>query len=739
MAFRNKRLRKRLFRVLPIVAVLAAILTALVLVSDVEQDTSGFSRNYVWVLVLTGAALVLLFITIVARSYSLARKVRQESPGARLSVRWIRNFLMLSLPPALIVYFFSAWFLTRTVDNWFDVEVETALGDSLALGQEFLAVRTLEVRNQMQRMSLDIEGLEDDPDRLRRALLRRVSTSGPVELSVLEEDGSVISTANFDPLSDLTVHPEDFALVQATELGEYARVEPMADGRQRIRVIRQMPAASPGDPDLLLQAIFPLPDNVTGLTESIQAEYSRFQTVSYLRDSLKQSFLLILTLVLALTVLMAILAALGASRRMVKPISNLATATRKVASGDLDHAVETQSRDELGFLAQSFNEMTEALLKASDEAETARANLQAQGEYLETVLGSLSAGVLTLDSAGRVVRANRAAEQILTLPDGYAAKRQLKELSKTAPFLEPFAEVILNQLKRDRVDWQQEVRLDQPDIALVLLVRGSRLPSMDGEKGGHVVVFDDVTILNQAQRDAAWAEVAKRLAHEVKNPLTPIRLAAERLRMKLMDKLEAKDAEMLDRSASTIVSQVEALGKLVDAFSDYAREPEFERADLDLEKLIRDVVALYRDGYPKLDLQLELCPGPPGLTADGGQIRQLLHNLIRNANEAAEKDGQVAISIRTGQEDVSGEPWLKLQISDNGPGFPKTVLENPFEPYVSFKPNGSGLGLAICRKIVTDHDGKISIGNPSEGGALASILLPLKKILSQDQEHRDTA
>jgi nitrogen fixation/metabolism regulation signal transduction histidine kinase len=739
MAFRNKRLKKRLFRALPIVAVLAAILTALVLVSDVEQDTSGFTRNYVGVLVLTGVALLLLFMTIVARSYSLARKVRKESPGARLSVRWIRNFLMLSLPPALIVYFFSAWFLTRTVDNWFDVEVETALADSLALGQEFLAVRTLEVRNQMQRMSLEIEGLENDPDRLRRALLRHVSSSGPVELSVLEEDGSVISTANFDPLSNLTIHPEDFVLVQATELGEYANVEPTADGQQRIRVIRQMPAASPGDPDLLLQAIFPLPDNVTGLTESIQAEYQHFQTVSYLRDSLKQSFLLILTLVLALTVLMAILAALGASRRMVKPISNLATATHKVASGDLGHAVETQSKDELGFLAQSFNEMTGALLKASDEAETARAKLQAQGEYLETVLGGLSAGVLTLDNEGRIVRANRAAEQILTLPEGYAADRQLKDLSKTAPFLETFAETILGQMDRDRAEWQQEVRLDQSDTALVLLVRGSRLPLMDGEKGGHVVVFDDVTILNQAQRDAAWAEVARRLAHEVKNPLTPIRLAAERLRMKLMDKLEAADGEMLDRSASTIVSQVEALRKLVDAFGDYAREPEFERADLDLEKLVRDVVALYRDGYPNLDLQLDLCPGPPGLTADGGQIRQLLHNLIRNANEAAEEGGQVAISIRSVREEVNGKPWLKLTIADNGPGFPEKVLENPFEPYVSFKTNGSGLGLAICRKIVTDHDGRINISNQSEGGALASIFLPLKEVAHQDHEQHDTA
>jgi nitrogen fixation/metabolism regulation signal transduction histidine kinase len=247
-----------------------------------------------------------------------------------------------------------------------------------------------------------------------------------------------------------------------------------------------------------------------------------------------------------------------------------------------------------------------------------------------------------------------------------------------------------------------------------------------------------VTILNQAQRDAAWSEVAQRLAHEVKNPLTPIRLAAERLRMKLMDKLEPGDGEMLDRATGTIVTQVEALRKLVDAFGDYAREPDIDRIELQMDRLIRDVVALYRDGDPKLELELDLCPGPPGLAADSGQIRQLLHNLIRNASEAT-KTGQAAtIRIRSAQLEQNGEPWLELEVSDEGPGYPENVLENPFEPYRSHKANGSGLGLAICRKIVADHDGRITIGNLDTGGASARILLPLKKDLAPDQAHRET-
>ena len=253
-----------------------------------------------------------------------------------------------------------------------------------------------------------------------------------------------------------------------------------------------------------------------------------------------------------------------------------------------------------------------------------------------------------------------------------------------------------------------------------------------------MVVFDDVTILNQAQRDAAWAEVARRLAHEVKNPLTPIRLAAERLRMKLMDKLEAADGKMLDRATSTIVSQVDALRTLVDAFGDYASEPELNRTELRLDLLVEDVVALYEEGDPSLKISLDLCPGPAGLAADSGQLRQLLHNLIRNATEAAGPGEQADILISSAVIGQDGKSWLQLDIRDHGPGFPETVLEKPFEPYVTHKSSGSGLGLAICRKIVGDHDGRISISNPEDGGAQATVFLPLQAALGPGETHSVT-
>lgn len=725
MAIQNKRLKRRLFRILPVLTALAALLVSLMLVSEVKNEPSGYNRTYLWVLVVTVVALTLLFIAIVMRGLNLFRQVRSETPGARLSLRFVRNFLILSLPPAVVVYFFSVHFLTKTVDSWFDVQVEAALADSLRLGQEFLDTRTLEVRNQLRRIGGNIDPLADAQD-LRRYLLDNVSATGPTDLTLMENDGHVAATVNFNAVGALPERPGDYALLQAQERGEYAAAEPAGDGTLAIRVIQQLPAPAPGRPALMLQAIYPLPDSITALTSSIEREYYRYQNVSYLRSSLKQSFLLILSLVLLMTVLLAILAALAASRRMVAPISRLSEATRRVAAGDLSQAVETGARDELGFLAESFNDMTEALHRASSEAERGRARLQAQGEYLETVLGSLSAGVLTLDKDGVLVRMNRAAGLILGLDAANAVGLSISQLAGRHAGLQPLLELIRGQSERGRLEWQREVRLERTGAPLVLLARGSKLAEFSGESGGQVVVFDDVTVLNQAQRDAAWAEVARRLAHEVKNPLTPIRLAAERLRMKLMDRLQARDAEMLDKSASTIVAQVEALRKLVDAFGDYAREPDLERRPLLLDELVGEVVELYRQADPKLDIELQLCEGPPGLSADAGRLRQLLHNLIRNSSEAV-PDGHAAhIVIRTSQVERNGAPWLQLEVLDQGPGYPEAVLAKPFEPYVTGKPNGTGLGLAICRKIVADHDGAIRISNRSGGGARAVVVLPLR-------------
>ncbi|MBT8058066.1 MAG: HAMP domain-containing protein [Gammaproteobacteria bacterium] len=733
-------MRRLLFRTLPLLALLVALLVALLLVSGVQTDAGDLlgGDGYLWVLLVSVAALAILLWGIGYRLAALIRNVRSGAPGALLAARWVRNFLALSLPPALIVFFFSAWFLSSTIDSWFDVRVEAALADSLQLGQEFLDTRTLEVRNQLVDTAAALSLLEEDGDALRRALLGRVRAAGPSELSIMGTDGTLVATANINALTGLPERPGDFAVVQATQQGEYAAAEPTTDGDLQIRVLLLMPPSYPGSTPQLLQAIYPLPADITTLTGSIEQEYHRYQNVSYLRQSLKQSFLLILTLVLMLTVLLALLAALNASKRMVSPLSRLSTATREVAAGDFGREVATAQRDEIGFLVESFNQMTKALKAASQEAEAGRARLAAQGEYLETVLGNLSSGVLTLDQAGRLITLNESGRQILGLPSGFLAERAdagsdrpgIEDLSRFAPFLAPFAAEITRQTKRERREWQQEVRIDRPGTPLVLLMRGSRLPliapSGDEPTQGQVVVFDDVTVLNQAQREAAWAEAARRLAHEVKNPLTPIRLAAERLHMKLSPKLESDDGDILDRASNTIVSQVEALRKLVDAFGDYAREPELSREPVNLDELVRDVVGLYQQGDARLRFELALEGGAENLAADSGRLRQMLHNLIRNAQEAGDGDA-VHIRIRSALGGEPGQQWLELVIADDGPGFPAMVLENPFEPYVTNKSKGSGLGLAICRKIVSEHDGQIALENDAQGGAKVTIRLPITR------------
>ncbi len=743
----DKRLRRLLSRTLPILAVLATLLVALFLASGLQPDSEGASGQFNLVLGITLVALLILAWSIVYRIVELVRNVRREEPGARLAARWVRNFLVLSLPPALIVFAFSAWFLTRAVDSWFDVQVEDALADSLELGQAFLDNRTLEVRNQLRDIALDVGGLPEGGDLLRRELIENVRSAGPTDLSVTGADGNLLATASINPLAGLPARPDDFALLQARERGEYAAAEPQGEDGLHIRVIQRLPATLSAGTERFLVASYPIPPGLTALTSSIEREYHRYQNVAFLRESLKQSFLLVLTLVLLLTVLLAIFAALHAARRMVAPLYELSKATHKVSEGDLEQEVAAGPNDEIGFLVSSFNEMTQALRDASAAAERSRADLQAQGELLESVLGNLSSGVLTLDESERILTANEACRGVLGLEETTMAGQRLEELQQHAPHLDVFVSAIRHQVARGRKDWQQEIRLTGPGDPVVLLMRGTRVPlleipgiddSADNPRRvspGQVIVFDDVTVLNQAQREAAWAEVARRLAHEVKNPLTPIRLATERLQMKLADKLESADSEMLARASKTIVAQVEALRRMVDAFGDYAREPALSREPIRLDELVREVVTLYQQGDEAAAIKLELCAGPDGLSADAGRLRQMLHNLIRNASQAGSREIAIVSEVHGG----NGQAELKLEVRDNGPGFPQDVLDRPFEPYVTHKQDGSGLGLAICRKIVSEHDGRITLCNQDSGGACVRVTLPLAQPLTSAERKQATA
>jgi len=700
----------RVWRFLPLASVTGLLLAALYLVASVERESDRLGNISLLILLLTAVALLVLLAAIGARLARLLGDLRRGAPGARLRARLVAVFIALALPPVVIVYLFSVEFLDNAVEGWFDTGAEPALADAIELGQLFLDLRTRRARDEIERIAQALPPAEDEDARIDY-LFRHVSTAGPVELSVLTAGGRVETLVHIDPQRMVADLPSAFALAQVTDGQPYSTAE--AGGETlRIRVL------TPLAENTILQGIFPLPREFSPLAERIERAYFRYENIAFLRQRLQQSFVLILSLVLGITALLAMLLAFNAARRLVRPIRDLAEATDLMRAGHFPDTLDVQSRDELGFLVESFNSMARELNRTQQK-------LESQRKYLETVLGRLSAGVIAFDGHHRLAAANRSAEQILGAGLSRLQGLDLDALRDREPRLGAFFDLLARRLDEPGTLWREEIKLEDRQQTLALVCRGSTLPDPEQPgRPGHVVVFDDVTMLDQAQRQAAWAELARRLAHEIKNPLTPIRLAAERLRMKLRGRLDADGSAMVDRAANTIIAQVDALRTLVDAFGDYARDPVVARRPVRLDELIREVVALYQQGDAAPAFELDLCAGPDGLAADSGRLRQMLHNLIRNSREASPGDAP-QLCIRTRRQVLDGRACVQIDIEDEGPGFPDHILAQPFEPHVSRKAGGSGLGLAICHKIVTEHEGRILLSNRQPGGSRVTVLLPL--------------
>ncbi len=720
-----------LSRVLPVLAVVALLLAAILLVTDVQQAGERISALNLWILGLGVLALLFLLSAIGARLYNLLQALRHGTPGAQLTRRLVLIFLLLTIPPVLIVYFFSLEFLEETIDGWLDVGQEQALADSLELGRLFLDLRTLEAQREVRELAINLSSQIEGENNIDwfPLLVNKVSSNGPSELSILDSSGNVLATASIRGIGLKPDRPSDFTLVQILDNGLFAAAEPVNINspnsastdtvleltdvlKIRAAMVLKQPATT-HDPRIL-QAIYFLPESFTVLASSVERAYYQNQTVTFLRQALKVSFVIILTLVLLLSVLLAILAALTAAQRLVRPLTQLAQATGEVAAGRYHQELTTESADELGFLVESFNHM-------SLELEHSRSALEDQRQYLETVLGRLSAGVLSIDGNGRLVTSNTSASDIL----GYALEPWHGQSLNTISNQEPRLHLLFERLEERRHqqgEWREEIKLVGADKPLVLMCRGSQLPGADG---GLVVVFDDVTLLTEAQREAAWAEVAQRLAHEVKNPLTPIRLSAERLGVKLADSLSPDQQKLLEKSTRTIIHQVDALQALVNSFGDYAREPRSILRPVDLHIIVEDVLALYEPVEEAVSFERQLAADPSLAMADPDRLRQILHNLIRNAIEARSQDSRILrIQLATENYSKNQLPGLIFTISDNGPGVRPDLLERIFEPYITSKNRGTGLGLAIVKRIVDQHGGSIRIENLEAGGAVIHLWLP---------------
>ncbi|HTI96480.1 MAG TPA: ATP-binding protein [Rudaea sp.] len=714
------RLTRITRRALPALAVAVLLAAALVLANDAAGGASRLGAWYPWMLGACVLALTTLVAIIVQRLLRLRRELRERAPGATLNRRVLAMLIVLALPPVFVVYGFALNFLDATIETWFNVRMEHAMDDALEIGRVYLDERLQAAQQESAALTRTLHDSADAD--LQKQLDIAIDAQGALQLAVFGKDQSVLATASADPQLLTPAYPDSAALLQVQGNGHYAAAEPLG-ARLVLRVVDPLPATAPGS-ERLLQALYPLPARLQALTTGVEQANFDFQRLKFLRGSLKLTFTLVLTFVLLLSVLFALMLAFGIARRLTAPIGRLAAATRAVGAGRYDTPLPVGSRDELGFLLASFNQMQRELEQSNARLTHSAQETENQRAYLKAVLERLSAGVLGIDRTGTLRTLNRAAESILDLPLARYVGQPLSVLRRDQPQLAPLLDPILRHVREGLREWREEVVLVRGDERRLLLLRGAELAGADA---GSVAVFDDLTQLDRAQRDAAWAEVARRLAHEVKNPLTPIQLAAERLRRRFFGRLPADDTEVLDRATHTIVAQVEALKSLVNAFGDYARPPQIEARALDLHALAGEVLDLYENDQ-RIQLTRRFEAHEPVLRADAGRLRQLLHNLIKNALEAIGDARKPHIEVATRDFVENGQKWIELSVADNGPGLPAGFGERWFEPYTSSKQRGTGLGLAVAKKIAEEHGGSIRAENRAGGGAMFVLRLPREAV-----------
>jgi len=635
-------------------------------------------------------------------------------------------FVGLAVLPLLVVFYFSIQFINSGIDSWFNIEVEEALDDALELSQTALGIQ---MRDQLQTTALISDRLQDVSARqliFELSMMRR--ESGASEISIYGRNSRIIATSSDQSAGSLPRPLTDEVALQISQNRPFVSLDPLDSGGFEIRTA--VPFGNQNRPDIggVIQALYPVPDRIGTMADSVDSSYNDYKRAVFIREPLKQNFSLTLTVVLMLSLLASIYGAFVLSRRLVAPIQDLVAGTRAVAEGDFDTQLPTPSRDEIGFLISSFNDMTQRLSSARRDASLNQALVEAERANLAVILDRLSTGVVALESDLRIRNANEASGSILNVDLENRVGELLADVAKGQPLLEQFVDVAQVHLDSGETEWREQIVLRGEVGRRVLTCACTTLPGDEDHAAGYVVVFDDITALLQAQRDAAWGEVARRLAHEIKNPLTPIQLSAERMRRKYLQTLSDEDAQVLDRATHTIVQQVEAMKEMVNAFSDYARAPDIDLNRFDIGKLAHEVVDLYRAQESDIRIVLKTDSELPEVEADMGRIRQILHNLIRNATEALEHQSNGRIDVGITAAEVYGVDVIEIIVADNGPGFKSESVSQIFDPYVTTKPKGTGLGLAIVKKLVEEHVGTISAENHEEGGAVITIHLPVNEI-----------
>jgi nitrogen fixation/metabolism regulation signal transduction histidine kinase len=686
------------------------------LMSEASANTALFTQNYPLLLGLGGGLALGLMALIAYQLWVLRRKLRERVFGSKLTLRLMVVFALMALIPGGMVYAISFQFLQSSIESWFDVRVDESLKGGIRLARNALENSLKELALKAETISVSLAATQA----AEPATLNRLREQHSIEeATLLTSRGKVLAQSGLEPVALMPELPGPNVLRQVRAQQSVRSIEEIPGRGLYLRVLVPVNVLTIADDIRVLQVLQRVPTAIAKDAELVAEGDKEYQELLLARGGLKQIFGLTLTLAMLLTLFSALALAFVLSERLSAPLSALAEATRAIAKGDYSKLNPVKSRDEFGVLTQSFNTMTRQIADATDAMERNQQQLENAKTYLESILSNLTAGVLTFDERLYVKTMNDAANDILAIPEGAFHGLKLSDWPRHVQPIAPFAEVALRHFAAAGMrQWEEQLEYRRADGPRTLLLRGTRL-GQHGENG-YVVVFDDITHLIQAQRDAAWGEVARRLAHEIKNPLTPIQLSAERLQLKLKDKLPEADAEMLKRATGTIVNHVAALKGMVDDFTQYAHSSRMNARALALNDLVREVLVLYE--AMGVSIEARLAEDLPQIYADPAMLRQVLHNLFQNAIDALTGVEQPRILVSTSQ----GTGGVLLTVRDNGTGIAEGVMGRIFEPYVTTKPKGTGLGLAIVKKIVEEHHGRILVENIKPHGANVSIVLPFK-------------
>ncbi|MEC7875734.1 MAG: ATP-binding protein [Pseudomonadota bacterium] len=700
------------------------MLSSLLMMSKTLQNSELFDRFYLALLLFNTLGLVSLSILIILNLKRLIHQLKNRVIGSRMTVRIVILFSLLSVTPVLVVYYFSLDFLHRGIDSWFDLRIEQALDDSLELSRLALDVRMRELLNTTEKIAEELgESNDSELPFYINQIRERINAN---ELTLLTKKGVIVVSSSKDTKSLVPNTPEETILLQLTQNNSYIGIDLIKNKGLMIRAVVNLPATGIDKKEKMMQALYPISERMNQLAANVQTSFIEYQELSYLREQLKFSFIIILTLVLLFSVFSAVWAAFYSARTLSAPIKDLAQGTRDIAKGNYNTKLPVPSNDELGFLVASFNDMTDKISQARDTAKNSQQEAESQQIYLETILSRLSSGVIVLNKNGEIEKSNISAAQILQIEIDALNQKNIDNIINTFPKLTNFFECISNNISEKTYDWREQITLSEKTGNQIIMINGSILTSSNNSVSKYIIVFDEITALVQGQRDAVWSEIARRLAHEIKNPLTPIQLAAERLRNKYLLNSDSNNVEMLDRMTNTIIQQVETMKVMVNDFSDYARSSDSKKEEIEIVHLLQEGVDLFSNMNHGSRIEIDIKTDLPKIYGDEKKLRQVLNNLLTNAVDANAMGHDNSLKISAKVANIEDNEIIEIRIMDSGPGIDPLVENNLLEPYITTKEKGTGLGLAIVKKIIDEHSGTFWLeNNREENGACAVIRLPV--------------